>query len=181
MIDLDVIEPITEPTDWVSPLVIVEKPNGKLRICIDPRDLNKAIKRQHLKLPTAEELFSEMSGANYFTKLDASNGYWQIRVDDESSKLLTFATPFGRYRFKRLPYGIHSASEVFQLNVSEIIEDCEGAKNSQDDIIIWGTTIEQLHNRTKKVLQKIRLSGLKLNKSKCIFNATDLTFLGESG
>ena len=95
MIKFDVIEPVREPTEWVNPLVTVEKPNGKLRVCLDPRDLNKAIKRQHYKLPTAEELFSEMTGARYFSKLDASNGHWQIKIDTESSKLLTLVTPFG--------------------------------------------------------------------------------------
>ena len=154
MIRLDVIEPVTEPTDWVSQIVVARKPNGKLRMCLDQRDLNKAIKRHHFKLPTAEELFAEMKGAKYFTKLDASSGYWQIKVDEESSKLLTFATPFGRYKYKRLPFGIHSASEVFQQNVAEIIEECEGARNSQDDIIIWGSTKEELSDRTIKVLKK---------------------------
>ena len=81
IIKLDVIEPINKPTEWVNPLVIVEKPNEKSRVCLDPRDLNKAIKRQHYKLPTAEELFSDMTGAHHFSKLDASNGYWQIKTD----------------------------------------------------------------------------------------------------
>ena len=76
--------------------------------------MNQAIKREHLHLPTAEQLFSQMLGAKYFLKLDASSGYWQIKVDRESSKLLTFGTSIGRIRFKRLPYGMHSASEVFQ-------------------------------------------------------------------
>ena len=75
------IEPINKPTEWVNPLVIVEKPNEKSRVCLDPRDLNKAIKRQHYKLPTAEELFSDMTSAHHFSKLDASNGYWQIKTD----------------------------------------------------------------------------------------------------
>ena len=137
MIKLDVIEPVSEPTEWVNSLVTVEKPNGKLRVCLDPRDLNKAVKRQHYILPTAEELFSEMAGARYFVKLDASNGYWQIKIETESSKLLTFATPFGQFCFKRLPYGILSASEIFQANISEIIEGLEGAIISRDDIIVW--------------------------------------------
>ena len=76
-----------------------------------------------------------MSGSQYFSKLDASSGYWQIKVDEESSNLLTFGTPFGRLWFKRLPYGIHSASEVFQKTVNFIICDIPGCSNSQDDII----------------------------------------------
>ena len=156
IVRLGVIKPITEPTDWVNQIVVGRKPNGKLRMCLDPRDLNRAIKRHHFKLPTAEELFAEMKGAKYFTKLDTSSGYWQIQVDEESSKLLTFATPFGRYRYKRLPFGIISASEIFQQNVAGIIEGCAGARNSQDDIIIWRATKDELGKRTVKVLERIR-------------------------
>ena len=75
MVELEIIEPVEKPTDWVNALVIVEKPNGKLRICLDPRPLNNAIKREHLHLPTAEEISSQMAEATYFSKLDASSGY----------------------------------------------------------------------------------------------------------
>ena len=171
---LDIIQPVNEPTEWVNLLIIVEKPNGKPRICLDPRHLNQAIKRQHYKLPTAEELFSGMHHANFFTILDASSGYWQIKVDEESSNLLTFSTHFGRLRFKHLPYGIHSAIEVFQKDIEEIIE---GARNSHNDFIIWGSTLTQLDIHTELVLDRIRKSGLKLNKNKCVFEATELIFL----
>ncbi|XP_067687858.1 uncharacterized protein [Haliotis asinina] len=83
---LDVITKVNEPTDWVSPLVIVEKPNKQLRVCIDPKDLNKAIKREHFKLPTRDEITAKFSNARYFSKLDASAGFWQLRLDEESSK-----------------------------------------------------------------------------------------------
>ena len=155
----------------------VKKPNRKLRVGLDPRNLNKAIKRQHYKLPPAEELFSEMTSACYFSKLDASNRYWQIKTDTES-KFLTFATPFGRFCFKHLPYSILSASEIFQANISEIIEGLEGARNSQDDIILWGETFAEHNNHVRKVMTKIRESGLKLNKSKCVFRVQSITFLG---
>eukprot|EP00794_Sanderia_malayensis_P014552 gene14552-16054_t len=180
MIKLDVIEPVEKPTDWVNALVVVSKPNGKLRICLDPRPLNKAIKRQHHKFPTAEEIISEMSGAQFFTKLDASNGYWQIKVDDESAALLTFGTPFGRYRFKRLPFGVHSASEVFQVEVANIIAGIEGCANSQDDIIVWGASKQEHDQRVRACLTRIRKSGLKLNQGKCIFASKSLTFLGHT-
>ena len=93
---MDVIEKVEKLTDWVNAAVVVEKPNGKLRVCLDPRPLNQAIKCQYHRLPTAEEIISQMSGATTFSKLDASNGYWQIKVDKESSDLLTFGTMFGR-------------------------------------------------------------------------------------
>ena len=178
MVKMGIIKPVHEPTDWVNSLVVVEKPNGKLRICLDPKDLNKAIKRHHFHLPTTEEILASMSNAKFFTKLDASNAYWQIEVDDESSKLLTFNTPFGRFSFQRLPFGIHSASEICQAKISEILEGIEGALNSQDDIIIWGSDKAELAARTTKVLDSIRSSGLKLNKDKCIFETQTTTFLG---
>ena len=177
MVTLDIIEPVEEPTEWVNALVVVSKPNGKLRICLDPRPLNKAIKRQHHRLPTTEEIIAEMSGACYFSKLDAASGYWQIRVDEESSNLLAFGPPFGRYRFKRLPFGIHS---VFQAEIASIIADLPGFANSQDDIIVWGTSKEEHDRRLRNVLLRIRNSGLKLNSSKCIFGTTSLTFLGHT-
>ena len=175
---MGIIEKVEKSTDWVNALVVVEKPNGKLRICLDPRPLNQAIKRQHYRLPTTEEIISEMAGAKVFSKLDASNGYWQIAVDDPTSDLLTFGTTFGRYKFKRMPYGIHSASEIFQLEISKIIAGCEGSINSQDDIIVWGENKEIHDQRLHKVLAKIKESGLKLNQSICLFGVSELTFLG---
>ena len=176
---LGVIEKVEKSTDWVNGLVTVTKPNGKLRICLDPRPLNQAIKRHHYRLPTAEELISQMHGARFFTKLDASNGYWQIPVDHEYSDLLTFATCFGHYKFNRMPYGIHSASEIFQSEISKIIEGIDGVANSQDDIIIWADTKDAHDARVKQVLAHIRESGLKLNRAKCVFGVTELTFLGQ--
>ena len=82
MVDLDRIEPVEEPTDWVNELVIVKKSNGTLRIRLDSRPVNQAIKREHLHLATAEQLFFQVSGAKYFSKLDASSGYCQLSIKD---------------------------------------------------------------------------------------------------
>ena len=97
-------------------------------VCLDPRPLNQAVKRQHYHLPTAHEIFLDMKDATVFSKLDASSDYWQIPVDDKTSDLLTFATSFGRFKFKRMPYWSHLASEVFQQAVKPA--------DLQDDIII---------------------------------------------
>ena len=175
---LAVIEKVDKPTYWVNAMIVVEKTNGKLRICLDPRLLNQVIERQHYRLPTAEEIISQMAGAKFFCKLDAGNGYWDIEVDEESSYLLTFGTAFGRYKFKRMPYGIHSVSEVLQKEISKISSGINGWANSQDDIIIWGETREIHDQCLKKVLARVKKSELKLNKDKCIFGAKELSFLG---
>lgn len=146
MVKMETITPIEDRAEWVSSLFFVEKP-----ICLDPSYLNHAIKRPHFIMPTTEEILARMSNAKFFSKLDASNAYWQIPVADESSKLLTFNSSNGRYRFLSMPYGIHSAS-VCQNRIYQMFENTEGAANSQDDIIIWGETIDELKNRTIKFL-----------------------------
>ena len=156
----------------------MEKPDKTLRVCLDPKDLNKAIKRSHHPLPTVDETLDKLAGAKIFSKLDASSAYWQIPVDEQSSKLLTFNTPFGRYRFLRLPYGIHSASELFQKEVEDIIRGIETAANVQDDIVVWGRNQEEHDRSLKEVLKRIAASGMKLNKNKCEFSKTEIIFLG---
>ena len=179
MESLNVIEKVTHPTDWVSNIVVVEKSNGKLRLCLDPRNLNKAIKREHFQLPTVDDIMAKMPGAKIFSKLDASSGYWQIRVDDESADLLTFNTPFGRYRFNRLPFGVWSASEIFGKSIFEnIIQGLEGVANIQDDIIVWGSTPAEHDEHPQHVLEKCREANLKLNKEKCEFRLNELKFVG---
>ena len=113
MLRLGVIKKVEEPTEWVSQLVVAKKPNGNLRICIDPKDLNRALMRSHYQMPTAEEIFSKMAGAKIFSKLDASSGYWQIKLDEASSKLVTFNSLFERFCFTRLPFGVLCAIELF--------------------------------------------------------------------
>ena len=113
----DVISKVHELTEWVSSLVVVEKPDGSLRICMDPKHLNKNLKREHYQLPTFEEISMRLSNAKVFSKLQANKGYWQIPLVYESSLLTTINTPFGRYRFKCLPFGIHSAEEVFHKRI----------------------------------------------------------------
>ena len=108
-----IISKVDYPTEWVNPIVLVHKPDRTLRICLDTRNLNQNICREHYQLPTFEELTSKLAGAKVFSTLDAMSGFWQIPLDKESSDLCTFSTPFGRYKFLRLPFGITWAPEVF--------------------------------------------------------------------
>lgn len=121
-LDLGVIVKQTEPTDWVNSMVTVVKPN-KLRICIDPQHLNKAIKREHYPLRTVEEIIAEMPNARVFSVVDANHGFWQVQLDEDSYKLCTFNTPYGRYRFLRLPFGVLSAPEVSKCFKSALHRD----------------------------------------------------------
>lgn len=140
LIDKGIVRKVEEPTDWVNSLVIVEKKNGDLRLCIDPRDLNKWIKREHYRLPTKSDITSAMAGAQFFSKLDASSGFYQVKLDEESAALCTFNTPFGRHCFLRKPFGIASAPEVFHRTVQQIFDGMEGVGVFLDDVVVWGAT-----------------------------------------
>ena len=113
MTEQDVLDPVTTPTPSISSMVVVPKKNGKLRICLDPKNLNYAVQREHYPLPTIEDIATRLHGATFFTILDVRSGFWYICLDDESSQLTTFntVTPFGWYRWKLMPFGISSAPE----------------------------------------------------------------------
>lgn len=181
MCQMQVITKVEEPTEWVNSMVCVDKKNKnkELRICMDPGDLNQNIKREHYQIPKREEIASEMAGARYFSKLDAAQGFWQIKLDEKSSKYCTFNTPFGRYRFLRMPFGIISASEIFHRAMDNMLEGLEGVRCYVDDVVIWGSTQQEHNERLKKVLQRIRENGLKLNRVKCQFGVKEITFLGD--
>ena len=114
LVEAGVLVPVEEPTAWVSQMAVVKKPNGSLRICIDPQPLNAALQREHYKLPTLDDVLPSLSQARVFSKLDMKQAYWHVQLDNESSLLTTMITPFGRYRWARLPFGLKVSSEIFQ-------------------------------------------------------------------
>lgn len=175
---IGVISKVSHPTEWVNSLVIVHKPNGDLRLCLDPKDLNEVIKRQHLELPTLEEITSKLSGAKYFSTLDVKNGFWNIKLSAASSDLCSFNTPFGRYKFLRMPFGICSASEVYQHRMRQMLDDLDGVDVYIDDILIWGKTKQEHDKRLKNVFDRLRQENVKLNKDKCKIDVQQLKYLG---
>ncbi|GBN89636.1 hypothetical protein AVEN_216387-1 [Araneus ventricosus] len=115
MVKAGVIEKVTELTDWVSPLVIVQKKNGALRVCLDPQNLNKAIKRPQYNLPTFEDITSKLAGAKYFSVLDAVSAFWQISLDEDSLRFCTFSSPFGRFKFLHMPMVLSVRQKDFRV------------------------------------------------------------------
>lgn len=178
MIILGVIVRQKEPTQWVNSMVTVVKSNGDVRICIDPKDLNKAISREHYPMKTVEEVVANIPNAKVFSKVDAASGFWHLKLDEDSSKLICFNIPYGRYRFLRAPFGIKSIPEIFQRVMTELMEDIEGAEVIVDDILIWGATIQEHDERLRKVLDRARQCNLKLSKSKCKFRKDEVEYVG---
>lgn len=174
----DVTMKVTEPTKFVSQLSVVEQ-KDKLRLCIDPTDLNKYIKRRHHPLKTFEDVSSQLAGSRYYRKFDCHKGFWQIKLAPESYKLTTFATPWGRYCFKRMPFGIKSAPEVYQQLMEDVMSGLENVIVSADDILVYSSDLKTLDLSTRRLLERLSSRGLKLNRKKCVFKPqTELIFLG---
>ena len=181
---LGVITPVDEPTDWVSNIVTVTKPSGDLRICIDPKPLNQALKWERYPIPIIDDVLPDLAKAKMFTKADAKNGYWHVLLEEESSKLTTFDTPFGRYRWKRLPFGLSVASEIFQKRLHQALDKLDGLLTVHDDLVIYGvgdTDEEARADHDRKLialLERCRKRGIKLNKAKLNLRCTEITYLG---
>ena len=151
-------------TPWVSSMLVIDKkkrrkenneevrPNkDEVRICIDPRDLNTALKRVHHPMITVEEVTNKLSDAAMFTVLDACSDFWQLSTDEESSKLLTFNTPLGRYRFTRLPFGIAPAPEICQREMERLFEGVP-VDFIVDDFLIQGKDEQEMNEKLRLVL-----------------------------
>lgn len=173
-----VICKVDQPTAWVSSLVIVEKKDSSLRLCLDPADLNKVIKREHFQIPSTEDITSKLGGKKLFTILDQKNSYWQVPLDSESSFLCTFNTPFGRYRFTRMPFGISSASEVLQKRNYSTFGDIPGVHILADDMIIAAEN-EAEHDATLiKVMNRAKEENVRFNPVKMQFKVKEVKYLG---
>ena len=176
--NLGIITPVNEPTKWVNSMVSVRKKSGRVRICIDPSDLNKAVLREHFPMNSMEDIVTRLHGSKYFTTLDANMGYYQIKLSKESSMLTTFNTPFGRYRYLRMPMGLECAGEIFQREMVTNFGNLNGTEIVMDDILVHGKTLEEHNERLKNVLEKSREINIKLNKDTCSIAKPEVDYVG---
>lgn len=177
MEQLKIIKRVRGCSDWLNSFVLVQKADNSLRICLDPQGLNKVIKNHTYKLPNIDEITSKLSNSKVYSTLDAASGFWNIPLDESSSKLCTFGTPFGRYQFLRMPFGIKIASEVFQEHFKEIFE-IPGVEIYIDDILIHAPTKEQHDKTLNRVLSLARKHNVKFNLEKCKFGLQEVNYLG---
>ena len=173
-----VIVPVERPTEWCSGLTIAPKKGGKIRMCVDLTQLNKCVRREIYPFPRISDMLSRLSGNVMFSKLDAYCGFWQVKLDPESRLLTTFVTPWGRFCFKRMPFGISSAPEFFQRAMEKILEGLDGVICLMDDVLIFGKTAKEHWTRVRNVLKRIEKAGMTLKKEKCEFGVREVKFLG---
>ena len=154
---------------------MVPKRSGETRICMDLKPLNLNVLREVHPLPAVDETLAQLAGAAVFSKLDTNSGFWQIPLAATSRHLTTFITPFGRYFFNKLPFGITSTPEYFQKKMSSILEGLQGVLCLIDDI---RRDKEQHNKRLFAALERIQKAGVTLNAEKCEFWCDKLNFLG---
>ena len=133
-----VISKVNEPTPWCAGIVAVPKKSGAVHICLDLKRLNQSVMQEVYSLPKVDETLAQLSGATVFTRLDTNSGFWQIPLSTDSRLLTTFITPFGRYCFNKLTFGISSAPEHFQMRMSRILGGLAGVVCQMDDVLIFG-------------------------------------------
>lgn len=175
---LDIIEKVEGPTPWISPVVVVPKSSGGVRVCIDMREANKAIKREKHPTPTIDDLAADLNSATVFSKLDLTAGYHQLELDLASRNITTFSTHLGLRRYKRLMFGVNAASEIFQNEIAELIRDLSGCMNLSDDIIVYGKDQCEHDKNLNAVLRRLQERGVKLNQDKCVFSTNQIEFYG---
>ena len=155
------------------------KKDGTVRICVDMRKANQAIKRVRYLIPTVEEISQELNGAKFFSKLDLAQAYHQLELDESSRFITTFSTHVGLYRYKRLNFGTNAAAEVFQHTLQTVLQGLPGVRNLADDIIIFGNTRNEHDQALSCCLTRLSENGLTLNATKCKLLTSSLSFFGQ--
>ena len=136
------------------------------------------MKREKHLMPTIDDLVADLNDATVFSKLDLSSGYHQLKLEPESHHIMTFSTHVGLSRYKRLMFGINAASEIFQNAIKEILTGLPGCKNICDDIIVFRVTTAEHDQNLYGVLTRLQQHGICLNKEKCSFSKSEVTFYG---
>lgn len=166
-------------SNWASPIVIVPKSNGQIRICMDCKvTINKCIMTEHYPLPRIDDIFANLAGCNYFCVLDLTGAYQQIPVSETSQELLTINTQKGLFRFTRLCFGVSSAPSIFQSVMDRILINISGAHCYLDDIIIGAPTPHLCRERLFQVLERLNVHNVRINLDKCKFIQSEVSYLG---
>ena len=172
--NMGVIEESVSP--WSSPIVLVRKKSGELRMCVDYRKLNAKTIKDSYRIPTIEELIDTLGGATWFATLDLSSGYHQVMIEETDKEKTAFtAGPLGFWQYTRMPFGLCNAPALFQRMMERVLSGIhlKTALVYLDDIIVFGNSASQLKTRLEVVFKKIHAAGLKLKAKKCsLFHQT---------
>ena len=180
--------PVTH-SQWASPVVYAVKPSpapgtepkpgNKYRLCGDFKEsLNPQLKTDTYPLPRPEDLFATLEGCKFFTKLDMSDAYMQLELDEESQELCVINTHLGLRKYTRLPFGVVCAGSKFQRVMDDLFRDLPWVKCYLDDLLVGGRTLEEHWERVMEVLRRLEAAGFRLKIEKCFFGLKELLYLG---
>ena len=175
--EANIIEKINSSA-WISNLVVARRKNKEIRLCIDLREVNKAIIPDKYPLPTMTEMAAEFHGSTVYTKLDLRRSYLQVPLEKHSRHLTAFITHDGVFQYCRVPYGLSSAPSCFQKIISDILQDIPGVMSLLDDIVVHASTQIEHDERLNQVMPCLAEQGLTLNVAKCDFSKQEIDFLG---
>lgn len=178
LVRLGIIEEVNEPCEWVSNIVIVEKNDKSLRICLDPSELNKYIIKEVYQISSLEEIKIELKNKKYFSVLDVKSGFYHMVLNKDSNTFFNFSTPYGIFRFKRLPFGESSAPELFQRSMYKYFGDINGIMLYFDDILVCAQTKEKQNLILEKVMERARVLNIKFNVKKLQFCVKTVKYIG---
>ena len=167
-------------TDCINSVVPVSKPDGSIRLCLDPKDLKKSIKRNQYYSKTIDEVSAELHGGKYFTLVDCASGYWMVELGNESSLLTTFNTPWEKYKWLRLPFGFKVSADVFQERLNAVLKEVKGITGCINNILTRGVDSKDHDVDLLQLLETARMNGIKFNPKQLQFKTTKCDFFGQT-
>ena len=176
--NLGIISPV-QHTELATPIVPIMKRDGNIRLCGDYKvTVNQSLTPDSYPLPRVEDIFAALQNGKLFTKLDLSQAYQQLPLDEDSKKFTTINTHKGLFQYNRLPFGISTAPSIFQRLMENMLRDLPNVCVYIDDILVSGKNeADHLHN-LEQVLAHLTSAGITLKHSKCIFATTSVEYLG---
>lgn len=167
-------------SEYASPIILVRKKDGKLRMCIDYRLLNSITVKERYPMPIIEDEIARLSGQAFFVTLDLASGYYQVPISETSKALTSFVTPDGQYEFNRMPFGLANAPAVFQRMMNKVLGSARYTEATAyiDDVLIYGKDEDECLGRLEKILKLLEDANLTLNLSKCEFLRDKVDYLG---
>lgn len=176
MIKMGIIERSDSP--YASPVVLVRKKDGSIRFCVDFRKLNAISLFDPEPIPSVDELLVKIANGQYFTKIDLSKGYWQVKIANEDKPKTAFITQSGLYQFNMMPFGLINAPALFTRMMRRVLDGIQNVVNYIDDILIYTETFEHHLKVLEIIMHRLREVSLHARPTKCFAGYTSLEFLG---
>ena len=177
LVDMGIVVPSTSP--WASPVVPVPKGDGTVRVCVDYRKLNEVTTSDPYYMSTMDEILERVGGSQVVSKLDLAKGFYQVEVEPQSQEKTAFVSPYGKFEFTRMPFGLKNAPATFQRLMEVVLGDCYHCSAPYiDDVVVFSGSGEEHVQHLRLVMEKLRKFGLTLKEAKCQFGRKKLEYLG---